>query len=172
MEHAPNGSEQPQDPESVPAPSEQHPLSPEEQERTLADMAEYYQGLRSLMEEKRRALGATSAEETETLRQEIAELEGELDTWEEFRRDVSPETQETATEKKERLVGILREAATAYQENHEKGEIGIGFLTDGGDTWYMRARIAEVTQDTVIFAEGDTFPLRYVEEAEPIEPPQ
>lgn len=80
-----------------------------------------------------------------------------------------PDSQEEDREKRERINRILLEAAARYQENHERGEVGIGFLTDSGDTWFVRGRVASVTDEAVVFAEGDRFPLRYVKEVEPLD---
>jgi len=159
--------------EEAPSSQENSRLSPE-QEQTLSEIKDYQQGLRRIFAEKQAELAAgVDDERGEVLRDEIAELERTISEWDEFIDDVSPEAEQPESEsvKRERLVDLLREAAQKYQENHEKGKVGIGFLTDSGDTWFIKARVAEVTDETVIFAEGDTFPLQYVEEVELLDAP-
>lgn len=68
-------------------------------------------------------------------------------------------------------MGLLREAARQYQENHEKGEVAIAFMTDSGDMWYMPTQIADVTDTEIIFPDGQTFSLQYVEDVESVAEP-
>ncbi|QQG45741.1 MAG: hypothetical protein HYW89_02495 [Candidatus Sungiibacteriota bacterium] len=80
------------------------------------------------------------------------------------------ENPESELEKRQRLRQKLQEAATEYKENPDKGWAHIGFLvrkkdTDEFEVWYYEPRqIADVTEAEVVFAEGDTFSVEFVED--------
>ena len=82
------------------------------------------------------------------------------------------ESPESKAEKKERIFALLREAAREFKEDAKGGWVRIGYRardmrTGKIETWYYDgSQIAEVTETTIIFAHGGTFPVEYVEDVE------
>lgn len=99
---------------------------------------------------------------------EVLRLSSESTEGQKFSDAAPEETEkpESDAERRERVVGLLREAATRYKENPAMGKAGI-VMEPGGA--FMAGQIADVTEDAIVWHDGQRFPLEYIYDVETLD---
>ncbi len=114
---------------------------------------------------------AQTVENREPIETHIRFLENRVAEIEEFIADVTPEEEErteTDAERRERVMGLLREAVARYKEDPSMDKIGILMEPDGP---YMAGQIADIRGDAIVWNDGQAFPIEYIYDVETTDDP-